>query len=224
MPRAFTPRVSEAALVPLVPLHAASTDRELLAAIMGDDDAAREIARAYSLHDLARADAPTLARIPGMTRVRAERVVAAVELGKRVASAPALRDGKLGTSRDVYGRYRPRLAQLVQEVFVVVAIDARQRILADFTVGMGTATTCPVAPADAVRPLIRIGASGAVFVHNHPSGDPTPSRDDVVLTERLRAACDLLGLRMIDHVVVASEGFYSFCDGGMRPNATERAA
>lgn len=221
MPRSF--RISEAVPAVITPPEAALTDREILAAVIGDDNAATEIAKAFSLTDLARADVPTLARVPGMTRMRAARLVAAIEIGKRVASASAMRDGRIGTSRDVFDRYRPRLAHLLQEVFVVVALDARQRVLADFTVGMGTATTCPISPADAVRPLIKIAASGCVFIHNHPSGDPTPSRDDVVLTERLRAACELLGIRMIDHVVVGSEGYFSFCDGGMKPAASMAA-
>jgi DNA repair protein RadC len=73
---------------------------------------------------------------------------------------------------------------------------------------------CPVSPRDALRPAVREGAHGVVFCHNHPSGDPTPSPDDVDLTERLRAAAELVGVLARDHVIVAAGGYFSFVEAG----------
>ena len=78
----------------------------------------------------------------------------------------------------------------------------------------GSLTQCPVSPRDALRPPVREGAHGVVFVHNHPSGDPSPSAEDADLTERLRAASELVGILARDHVIVAAGGYFSFVEAG----------
>jgi DNA repair protein RadC len=81
-------------------------------------------------------------------------------------------------------------------------------------VAQGSVSQCPVSPRDTLRVAVREGAHGIVFVHNHPSGDPSSSEDDVSLTERLRAASDLVGVMARDHLIVASGGYYSFVEAG----------
>lgn len=70
-------------------------------------------------------------------------------------------------------------------------------------------------PADVLRPLLLNACSGAIVVHNHPSGDPTPSRDDIELTDRIVRGANVLGLRLVDHLIVGAEGYFSFLDGGL---------
>jgi DNA repair protein RadC len=101
-----------------------------------------------------------------------------------------------------------------REAFHVVLLDVRGRLLRAVQVAEGSLTQCPVSPRDALRPAVREGAHGVVFVHNHPSGDPAPSPEDFDLTERLRAAADLVGVVARDHVIVASGGYYSFVAAG----------
>lgn len=107
------------------------------------------------------------------------------------------------------------LRSAVTERFLAVALDARNRPVAWATIGIGTSTSCPVSACDVLRFAILSGAPGLVIVHNHPSGDPAPSPEDIALTDRLRAAADLVGLRLLDHVIVAEDAHFSFLDAGL---------
>ncbi len=143
----------------------------------------------------------------------AARIQAAFELGRR-ALVPRTRLTTIATPLDVYQYARPRLAHLTREVFHVLLLDTRHRLVADRRVAEGGLAACAISPRDVFEPAIREAAPALVFIHNHPSGDPTPSRDDVLLTERLGQAAKLLGLSLIDHVVVADGGYASLAEMG----------
>lgn len=170
------------------------------------------LARHGSLPELARLAPAELAR-NGVGAARAARLVAAFELGRR-ALEPRDRPIVLTRPEDVYRYARPRLAHLTQEVFHVLLLDTRHRLVADRRVAAGGLASCAIAPRDVFEPAIREAAPAIVFVHNHPSGDPTPSRDDVALTRRLADGARLLGLSLVDHVVVADGGFASLAEMG----------
>ena len=102
------------------------------------------------------------------------------------------------------------LADERQEHFVVVALDCRNRLLETKTIGIGSLVACPVEPREVFNFLISVSAAKAVVVHNHPSGDPAPSDEDRVLTRQLKAAGELVGIPIVDHVIVAREGYLSF--------------
>ncbi len=135
----------------------------------------------------------------------------------------AIRTRKIGGARNVVDM----LAEIgtctphdLVESFVVLSLDARNRVIGWQLVSRGGTSACAVAVADTFRPAIVAGATGVVFAHNHPSGDPTPSAEDIALTERFAKAGDLLGIRVLDHVINASEGHFSFLDAGLlRPQA-----
>ncbi|MGZ6079060.1 MAG: JAB domain-containing protein [Myxococcaceae bacterium] len=93
----------------------------------------------------------------------------------------------------------------------------RGRLIQSAKVAEGSLTACPVSPRDVLREAVRIGAHSVIFAHSHPSGSPAPSPEDVSLTERLRAVCELVGVLARDHIVLAAEGFYSFVEGGRWP-------
>jgi len=97
----------------------------------------------------------------------------------------------------------------------VVLLDGRHRVIAEVTVSRGTLTASLVHPREVFRGAIRAAAAEIVLVHNHPSGDPTPSREDETVTERLRRAGALLGVQVLDHVIVAEGGYFSFREGGL---------
>jgi DNA repair protein RadC len=125
------------------------------------------------------------------------------------SSRPGLR-----CSAEVYAALGPTLARKKQERFLVVAHDARNRIIAKHLVALGSLAACVVHPREVFAPLIRDRAAAAILVHCHPSGDPLPSPDDIVLTERLAKAGQMLGIAVLDHLVVGREGYYSFRDSG----------
>ena len=205
-------------------------DAELVALLLGTGSArepvtvlaSRLLHRVGGVHGLGRLGVGALEELPGLGPTKAARVVAALELGRRVLARPLPRGSRIVSSRDVDAALRPRLAQADVEHFVAIALDAKNRPLGETLIARGGLSACPVAPADVFRALIREAAAGVVFVHNHPSGEPSPSSDDVALTERLRRAGELLGVTVLDHVIIGREGYFSFLDAGLLPAAPDR--
>lgn len=169
------------------------------------------LARHGPLPELARVSPQELSRQLGPAR--AARLSAALELGRR-AQGPRDRSLRLSTPSEVYEYARPRLAHLTREVFHVLLLDTRHRLVADRRVAEGGLASCAISPRDVFEAPIREAAPALIFLHNHPSGDPTPSRDDVELTRRLGDAARLLGISLLDHVVVADGGYSSLAELG----------
>ncbi|HET8722708.1 MAG TPA: DNA repair protein RadC [Anaeromyxobacteraceae bacterium] len=198
----------------------ALSDDELLALVLGSGTAGLS-ARAAALRmverstvaELARASPAVLSLHPGVGPARAAALAAAFELGRRGGWAPPRRGERILDPSRVADLMRP-LAHAERECFHVVLLDVRGRLLREERVAEGSLTQCPVSPRDALRPAVREGAHGVVFVHNHPSGDPSPSVEDHDLTERLRGAAELVGVLARDHVIVAAGGHFSFVEAG----------
>ena len=201
----------------------ALSDEELIALLLGTGLAgepvtvlaARILASVGGLSGLGRAGTRGIAELRGVGAVRALRLVAAMEMGRRAQARPLPTTLRIGASSDVDAAMRPRLAHLEVEVFYALALDARNRPIAELKIATGTIDACAVGPADVFRALLREAATGVVLVHNHPSGRPEPSREDIELTARIVRAGQILGVRVLDHVIVASEGYYSFLDAGL---------
>jgi DNA repair protein RadC len=195
---------------------AAVGDAELLAMVLGTGvrdhpvaTVAAELVRsAGSIATLSRASPRELAQVTGIGAARATRVAAAFELGRRAVELVQHRE-TIGRPEDVYRVVAPRLAGLAQEVFIVIGVDIRNGLLDVVEVARGSVAGVEVHPREVFRPLVRMAAAGGVLVHNHPSGDPTPSHEDVELTRRLREVGTLLGIPIIDHVVIGDHTFRS---------------
>jgi DNA repair protein RadC len=175
--------------------------------------AALTLVESVPLPELAWASPDVIARRPGIGVARAASIAAAFELGRRAAWSPPQRGERCLDPRRVAELMR-RTAHAEREEFHVILLDVRGRLLRAVQVAEGSLAQCPVSPRDALRPAVRDGAHSVVFVHNHPSGDPSPSADDADLTERLRAAADLVGVLARDHVIVAAGGYFSFVEAG----------
>ena len=199
------------------------SDAELLAVLLGTGQRGEPVTVSATriLHELGGLDGlkkvgpGALEQVAGLGPTKAGRIVAAFELGQRVLARPLRRRDRLSSSRDVDAAYRPRLADCEVELFLAIALDAKHRPIREIEVGRGGLTHCPVAPADVFRAVLREAAAGVILVHNHPSGEPTPSSEDVQLTERLRAAGALLGIEVLDHLIIGREGYFSFLDAGL---------
>jgi DNA repair protein RadC len=195
----------------------ALSDAELLAVVLGAGRAARaaalELLGRGPLAELAWSPAAALAGVPGVGEARAAALAAAFELGRRGAWGPPRRGERVLDPARVAELLR-HAAHAEREGFHVVLLDVRGRLLRAVQVAEGSLTQCPVSPRDALRPAVREGAHGVVFVHNHPSGDPAPSAEDADLTDRLRAAAEVVGVVARDHVIVATGGYYSFVEAG----------
>jgi len=194
-------------------------DEELLAILVGTgvrDRPARTVVASMvdsvgGLVDVSRASPRELAQVTGIGAARAAQIAAAFELGRRAVEAEHHRTS-LGRAEDVFRLVAPRVAGLQQEIFLALGVDVRSGLLDVVEVARGTVNGVEVHPRDVFRPLIRMAAAGAVLVHNHPSGDPTPSYEDVELTRRMRAVGEVLGIPVIDHVVVSERSFRSIAE------------
>ena len=190
-------------------------DDELLALVLGPSDKRAQLAahsllaRMANVADLSRARQRELAPIVG--HARAARVAAAFELGRRALVATAPRP-TLGQPEDIFRLLAPRMAGLAQEIFLVVGVDIRNGLVDVVEVGRGTAIGVEVHPREVFRPLLRMCAAGAIVAHNHPSGDPTPSNEDILLTRRLQGVGQLVGIPVIDHVVIGQRGYRSIAE------------
>lgn len=194
-------------------------DAELLALLLGTGVRARpalavatDLVRATGgIAALARASPHELAQVRGIGQARAARLVAAFEIGRRAIQNEQHREA-LGRAEDVFQLVGPQLAGLQQEVFLAIGIDIRNRLLDVVEVARGSVASVDVHPREVFRPLIRMAAAGAVVVHNHPTGDPTPSEEDLALTVRLRQIGDLIGIPIIDHVIIGDARFRSVAE------------
>jgi DNA repair protein RadC len=184
----------------------ALSDADLLSMLGAAGAASRSVA------ELAWLSVAELQRL-GIGETCAANLAAAFELGRRGAWAPPKRGERCLDPGRVYELMRS-LAHATVEEFHVVLLDVRGRLVKTERVAQGSVSQCPVSPRDTFRVAVREGAHGVVFVHNHPSGDASPSPDDADLTERLRAAAELVGVVPRDHVIVAAGGYYSFVEAG----------
>lgn len=207
---------------------AALSDSELLALILGTGRpgeevrilAARIAKDVGGLWGLARKSVAELARIPGIGPAKAARLLAVFEAGSRALCGPQDSQSPLSNSQAVFSRYGPRLMSSPIERFLVVSVDAKNRARAEREVARGGRTTCQVDPAEVFRLLVAESASGALFLHNHPSGDPEPSPQDLDLTQRLVAAGALLDIRILDHLIVGHGRYSSLRDAGLWPSTS----
>jgi len=165
------------------------------------------------LHDLAWLSPSDLREQLGLDPSRAGILAAAFELGRRGAWSPPRRGDRILEPAKVHDLLRD-VAHSPREEFHLVSLDVRGRLLRASRIAEGSLTQCPVSPRDVMREGLRAGAHSLVFVHNHPSGDPAPSAEDVDLTDRLRAASEIIGVLARDHVIVAAGGYFSFVEAG----------
>lgn len=200
----------------------ALSDAELVALVLRSgaagesvvDQARRLLAVAGGLAELSRAAAAELSRERGIGPAKAASLVAAFELGRRAIGARLQNGSPFRASAEVFAHFRGRLAPLRKEVFCVVLLDAKHRKLREVRISEGSLTASIVHPREVFAPAVRDGAAALILVHNHPSGDPAPSPEDVEITRRLREAGELMGVRVLDHVIVGADAHFSFVDAG----------
>ena len=178
------------------------------------DQARRLLSSLAGVVGLGRATVAELARQRGIGPASAAAVVAALELGRRAACSRIDRGGAFRTSLEVFQHFQGQLTPLAKEVFCVVLLDAKHRKIRDVQISEGSLTASIVHPREVFAPAVRDSAAAVILIHNHPSGDPTPSPEDLELTRRLRQAGDVIGIRVLDHIIIGSQAHFSFVDAG----------
>ena len=150
--------------------------------------------------------------LDGIGPAKAAQIMAALELGRRSLSEPLSLDLRVLSSRDVFSHYQPLLKGMKKEVFIVLMFDGKNRLLKDLKVSTGSLSLTVVHPREVFKPAVRESASAVILLHNHPSGDPSPSPEDRELTRRLVEAGRIMGIKVLDHIVVGDDQYYSFAD------------
>ena len=200
--------------------HGASAlgDNELVALVLGSGCrrtgalalANELLATRGGLHGLVRSTCDDLTRIAGVGRAKAAQIIAALELGRRTLThAPSARI-QLRTPREAAAYLMPAFGSRPAEQFGVVLLDTKHRVLRTTVLAIGTLNSTVVQPRDVFREAALGAAAAIVVFHNHPSGDPSPSPDDVELTRRLVAAGTLLGIDVVDHLILGDVRYWSF--------------
>jgi DNA repair protein RadC len=197
-------------------------DNELLAIVLGHGvprAGALELANAVldavdGLHGLARASTDDLRRVPGIGAARASQLIAAIEAGRRTLVRGRRERVRIMSAHDAAQLLVPVYGSRPVEEFGVILLDTKHRVLRITLLSVGTLDASIVHPREVFREAASGGAAAVVVFHNHPSGDPTPSGDDVALTRRLITAGELMGITVLDHVIVAENAFFSLRERG----------
>ena len=168
-----------------------------------------------SLRRMAMQPVAALTATTGVGMVRAVTVHAALELGRRLSCEERDDGAPVRSPRDVARLFAPRLEDLPVEEFHVAVLDAQHRLERDVTITRGILTSSLVHPREVFREAIAERAAALILVHNHPSGDPTPSADDRLVTEQLVAAGKLLDIPVHDHVIIGRGRYTSFAEAGL---------
>ena len=198
------------------------SDVELLAILIGGGSqkesalalAQRLLATFGSLHRLAQAGNRELLAIEGIGPARAAQVRAGLALGRRLAAEPVAPGIPIKGSQQVFGHFHERLKGLKKETFICLLLDTKHSLIREQQVAVGSLNESLVHPREVFQPAIAESAAGVLFVHNHPSGDPTPSAQDRQLTQRLCEAGKLVGIEVLDHIIIGRDAYYSFVEHG----------
>ncbi len=164
---------------------------------------------AGGIEGLSRLGPAAIAEHPGVGPAKALRIAASMELGQRAARRAARVTAPITSSAAVVARLGPDLAGLAHEEMWLLCLDGRNHVRAARRVAQGGLHSCSVMPRDVLRAGLYEAASALVLVHNHPSDDPTPSAEDLVMTRRVAEAGAVVGLPLVDHVILTPSGKYS---------------
>ncbi len=201
---------------------AALGDNELLALVFGSGSrgadalalANRLLEHAGGLHGLTRRSGADLQHVPGVGTARASQILAAVELGRRTLVRFADDRPRLSTPRLTASYLLPLYGAAAVEQFGLVMLDTKHRLVGVRVISVGSLDSTIVHPREVFREAAAASAAAIVLFHNHPSGDPTPSQDDIMLTTRLVGAGEVMGIEVVDHLILADQRYYSWLESG----------
>ena len=208
----------------------ALSDRELLAMILRSGPKGVDVVtmsedllhRAGSLGQLLRWSAEDFQQVRGIGKVKSLQLIAMMDFAKRILIEEVHTDAPFDTSEMVARHFQPIIAGAEVECFWVLCLDRKNRLLKRVEVTKGTATSCLAHPREVFREAIKLGAAAIIAVHNHPSGDPVPSRADIQVTRQLRESAKVIGIELLDHIIVGQRshdpqgiGYYSFNEAGL---------
>ena len=185
-------------------------------------DVAGDLLRWFSPHDgtqslrrIMTAPFAALCEVPGIGPAKAAKIHAALDLGRRAVEEARPDMERLECTRDVYERVRLTMRDLPHEEFRVLLLNVQCELLREVVVGQGTLTACGVSPREVFKVALAENAHSMVVVHNHPSGECTPSPEDKVFTRHLDEGSQVVGVELVDHIIIGEGRYYSFAEQGL---------
>ncbi|KYO64778.1 RadC family protein [Thermovenabulum gondwanense] len=203
----------------------ALNDAELLALILGTgtkSESALMLAQRLlkgdggkkGLEYIYNASLEELSNLKGIGAAKAVKIKAAVEMGRRIASNYGVKKIVINSPKDVENLLKEEMRVLEKEHFRVILLDTKNKVISVEEISIGTLDSSIVHPREVFKPAIKRSSSSIILVHNHPSGDPYPSKEDIVITKRLCEAGKLLGIHVVDHIIIGNSSF-SFKANGL---------
>lgn len=190
------------------------SDAELLAIILGSGTrgmnvitVCRHILMNMSLKKLSKSTVFELTKMPGIGKTNACRIISVFELSRRLETYSEEPKRKISEPDDIYHYIYPKIREEKQEKFIVVCLDTKNQILSDITIFIGGLDFSIVQPREIFKAALLESAASVILIHNHPSGDPTPSREDIIITNRMIESGKMLGIQVQDHLIIG-DGCY----------------
>lgn len=198
------------------------TNEELIAILLGTGSAKQNaialssvLLKRFPIKKLVQVPSEALVRFPGIGRAKASRIMAALELGNRIYAPSSLTKIIIRSTEDVTLQLRD-IIEKRQEYLVVFYLNARYELLQKEIVGQGSLNHMMITAKEIFAPALMSPCASIIVAHNHPSGDPSPSDDDIAFTTRIHEAGEVMGIPMLDHVIVARSGSFSFRENKKR--------
>ncbi len=199
------------------------SNEELLSILIksgAKNKSAKEIAQTLlskfdNVQDFSQITYEELLKVKGMGESKACTIMAAIELGNRFhKTIPSLEKKKLNNSDLVFDYYKDTLSMKKQEHFYCIYVDSQKCFLKEALLFVGTLNYSLVHPREVFKEAYVVGAAGIICIHNHPSGNVTPSKEDIILTDRLKEIGMLQGVPILDHIIIGKDSYYSFFESG----------
>jgi DNA repair protein RadC len=199
------------------------TNAELLALILRTGSAGmsviemaeRILSRFGGLREIVEADVEELMKLPGVGLTKASQIQAAIELGRRTTRTRREDLVVIRSPQDVSNLLMDRLRFQTKEHFLTLHLDTKNQIIGEDLVSIGSLNASIVHPREIFKPVLKRSAASIICVHNHPSGDPTPSREDIDVTRRIVEAGNILGIDVLDHVIIGDQKYASLKELGL---------
>lgn len=192
------------------------SEQDLISLLIKNKQAAENLTDQFeNLYELKMASRTELMNIAGIGSQKANDLIAAMELGYRMATSLRPINGKASSSFVIGSRFIEELKDEEQEHFIVLCLNTKNEIIARKTISIGTLDQAIVHPRDVFRFAIKNNAARIIAVHNHPSGNPEPSENDKTVTKRLIRSGDILGVEILDHIIVGNDSYVSLRERGL---------
>ena len=173
-----------------------------------------------SAQGLTQASLEEIRRMGKISSRQAATLYSALQLGLQVCSVPLRAGERFSSSQELFNRYRARFFSANREYFLSLHLNSKNQLIREVLVSIGSLSTSVVHPREVFTAAVRDSTAALIFIHNHPSGDPAPSREDRDCTQRLNHAGKILGIRVLDHIVLGHDDYFSFADAGLLSEAS----